>query len=293
VRFKWIDQHRQAYDVSQLCEQLQVSRAGYYAWRTRPQSVRRTRRLTLIQEIKTVYLASRQTYGSPRVHAELAGRRVGVCLNTVSKLMREEGLNVVKRKKFVPQTTDSTHPHPIAPNRLDRDFASPAPDRKWASDLTYLWTDQGWLFLAVVIDLYSRKVVGWSLADHMRGELTRDALTMALRRRGVGRSVEKERRPLMHHSDRGVQYACGAYRALLAERGIEPSMSRKGDCWDNAATESFFATLKKECVYRQAYATRAAARQSVFEWIEVFYNRQRRHSSLGYLSPEVFEAQNT
>lgn len=271
--------------MSQLCEQLQVSRAGYYAWRRRPPSVRQTRRDALVQEIRLVHQRSRQTYGSPRVHAQLIDQQVPVCRNTVAKLMSQQGLRVTRRRRFVPRTTDSAHPHPIAPNLLDRDFSAPAPDRKWTSDLTYLWTDEGWLYLAVVIDCYSRKIVGWSMADHLRSELSGAALRMARRRRRPAAG-------LVHHSDRGVQYACGSYRALLSAGQMQASMSRRGDCYDNAVTESFFASLKKECVYRQRYATREQARASVFEWIEVFYNRQRRHSTLGYLSPDAFEAQN-
>jgi transposase InsO family protein len=271
--------------VKQLCELLEVSRSGFYAWKARPASVRQERREQLIKQIRLVHEQSRRTYGSPRVHAQLIQQDVEVCLNTVAKLMREESLGVEKKRRFVPQTTDSAHPHPIAGNHLGQDFAAKAPNRKWTCDLTYLWTEEGWLFLAVVIDLYSRKVVGWSMADHLRSELAEDALSMALSRR-------KPARKLLHHSDRGVQYACRSYRALLAEHGITASMSRTGNCYDNAVTESFFASLKKECVYRQTYKTRKEARLSVFEWIEVFYNRQRRHSSLGYLSPEAFEAQN-
>ena len=268
-----------------MCELLEVSRSGFYAWQARPQCVRAERRERLVEQIRLVHEKSRQTYGSPRVHAELIEKEVQVCVNTVAKLMREEGLSVEKKRRFVPQTTDSNHDHPIAGNHLDRHVEADAPNRKWTCDLTYLWTEEGWLFLAVVIDLYSRKVVGWSMADHLRSELAEDALSMALTRR-------KPAKDLLHHSDRGVQYACRNYRELLKGHGIVASMSRTGNCYDNAVTESFFASLKKECVYRETYKTRKEASLSVFEWIEVFYNRQRRHSSLGYLSPESFEAQN-
>jgi transposase InsO family protein len=285
VKFAWIDQRTKQYPVKQLCELLEVSRSGFYAWKARPASVRAGRRERLAQQIRMVHEQSRRTYGSPRVHAQLIEQDVEVCVNTVAKLMREEGLGVEKKRRFVPQTTDSRHGHPIAGNHLDRDFEASAPNRKWTCDLTYLWTEEGWLFLAVVIDLYSRKVVGWSMADHLRSELAEDALSMALTRR-------KPAAELLHHSDRGVQYACRSYRELLTEHSIQASMSRTGNCYDNAVTESFFASLKKECVYRNVYKTRQEARLSVFEWIEVFYNRQRRHSSLGYLSPATFEAQN-
>jgi putative transposase len=194
---------------------------------------------------------------------------------------------VKPNKRFIPRTTDPHHPHPIAPNRLGRDFAASAPDQKWACDLTYIWTDEGWLYLSVVIDLFSRKVVGWSMTDHLRAEGVAEALQMAIRRRGPSGGGGG----LLHHSDRGVQYACDLYRQLLAEHQIQCSMSRPGNCYDNAVVESFFGTFKTELVHRTRYATRAQARVSVFEWIECWYNRRRRHSSLRYMSPEAFEAQ--
>jgi transposase InsO family protein len=216
---------------------------------------------------------------------ELNEDGVGVCENTVAKYMREQGLKVKRRPRFVPRTTDATHAYPIAANRLDRDFAAgaDAPDRKWCCDLTYLSTDEGWLYLWVVIDLFSRRVVGWSMTDHTRAQGAAQALQMAL----AGR---RPRAGLLHHSDRGVQYACEAYRSLLAAHGLVCSMSRRGNCYDNAVAESFFGTLKSELVNRLRYRTREQARASVFEWIECWYNRRRRHSSLGYLSPEAFEA---
>jgi transposase InsO family protein len=267
-----------------MCEVMNVSRAGYYAWRGRPVGVRRTRRIELTEKIKRVHEQSRKTYGSPRVTVELKDQGIEVCENTVAKYMRESELCVIPRRKFVPRTTNSDHDHPIAPNRLEQNFDAASPDRKWACDLTYVFTDEGWLYLAVVIDLFSRKVVGWSMNDHLRAEGVAQALSMALtRRRPAGKK-------LLHHSDRGVQYACQLYRELLETHGITPSMSRCGNCYDNAVTESFFGTLKTELVHRTRYATRAQAKASVFEWIECWYNRQRRHSSLGYLSPEQFEA---
>jgi transposase InsO family protein len=270
--------------VTLTCRVLNVSRAGYYAWRDRPPAGRQSRRAELVERIGRICDDSHGTYGSPRVTAELKEDGVSVCENTVAKYMREEGLCVKPRKRFVPRTTDSDHPHPIAPNVLGRDFQATAPDRKWACDLSYVWTDEGWLYLSVVIDLFSRKVVGWSMTDHMRAEGVADALGMAIGRRGPGED-------LLHHSDRGVQYACGLYRELLDRHGIACSMSRPGNCYDNAVVESFFGTLKTELVHRCRYRTRDEARASVFEWIECWYNRRRRHSSLGYLSPEAFEAQ--
>jgi putative transposase len=270
--------------VTLMCAVLNVTRSGYYAWRDRPVSNREQHRAALVEQIRMVFGDSRGTYGSPRVTPELKERGIAVCENTVARYMREERIAVKPKKRFVPRTTDSDHPHPIAPNLLDRDFAASAPDRKWACDLTYVWTDQGWLYLSVVIDLFSRKVVGWSMTDHLRGDGVAAALEMAIRRR-------KPTDRLLHHSDRGVQYACGDYRSLLADHGITASMSRTGNCYDNAVAESFFGTFKCELVHRLRYRTRAEAQSSIFEWIECWYNRRRRHSSLGYLSPEAFEAQ--
>jgi transposase InsO family protein len=197
--------------------------------------------------------------------------------------MRQTGLQGKVKRKFVPRTTDSAHAQPIAPNVLDRQFTAPSPNRKWAGDITYIPTDEGWLYVAGLIDLCSRRIVGWSMADHMQTDLVADALTMALIRRQPPAG-------LLHHSDRGVQYASDDYQALLQDNRIQVSMSGKGDCWDNAVMESFWATLKTELVHHEHYATRQQARRSIFEYIEVFYNRKRLHSSLGYVSPEAFEA---
>lgn len=267
-----------------MCEVLDVSRSGFYAWCGRGKSKRATHREQLVRRIEAVHQESRCTYGSPRIAAELKDQPVTACRNTIAKIMKEEEIAAKKTKRFVPRTTDSTHDHPVAPNRLDRKFQAKAPNRKWVCDLTYIYTEEGWLYLSVVIDLFSRKVVGWSMSDDMKAPSVAAALQMAIARRkpGVG---------LLHHSDRGSQYACGFYRQLLANHGIEASMSRSGNCYDNACAESFFSTLKTEEVYRNRYRTRAEARASVFEWIECWYNRKRRHSSLGYLSPEQFEAQ--
>ena len=191
---------------------------------------------------------------------------------------------MLQKRRFVPRTTDSNHPHPIAPNRLDRDFTATAPDQKWVCDLTYIWSDEGWLYLSVVIDLFSRRIVGWSMSDDLKADSVAAALSMALARR-------KPQADLLHHSDRGVQYACTLYQETLARHRITCSMSRPGNCYDNAVAESFFGTFKTELIHRTRYATRQQARDDVFEWIECWYNRQRRHSSLGYVSPETFEAQ--
>lgn len=269
--------------VSVMCRVLGVSRSGYYAWRDRKPGPKRTQRTKWEQQVKRAHEASRFTYGSPRVAVELREQGVAISENTVAKLMRSQGLAARAKRRFVPRTTDSAHDGPVAPNRLGRDFTADAPNTRWTSDITYVATGEGWLYLAVVLDLYSRRVVGWSMRPDLRAELACEALDMAL----------QTRRPtagLLHHSDRGVQYASEAYRARLREADAEPSMSRPGNCYDNAVTESFFGTLKTELAHHERYATHEQARRSLFEWIEVFYNRQRRHSSLGYLSPDAFEA---
>jgi transposase InsO family protein len=244
----------------------------------------------LIAQIRRVFDDSRQTYGSPRICAELRGRGVEVCVNTVARYMRQEGLGARTPRRFVPMTTDTRHDQPIAANVLDRAFTRAEPNTGWVSDITYVPTAEGWLFLAVVIDLYSRRIVGHATSDRLKSSLALEALEMALRRRSPAEGAWPDQ-DLLHHSDRGVQYASTPYRAVLAAHGIQPSMSRRGNCYDNAVAESFFATLKRELVHRQSYATRDAARQSLFEYIEVFYNRQRRHSALGYVSPDQFEKQ--
>ena len=284
MKFRFIAEHLSAgFPAGVCCEVLEVSRAGYYAWRDRPASARAKRRAELAKRIKAVHAENREVYGSPRVHRVLAAAGEKVCENTVAKVMNEQRIRAKSKKKFVPRTTDSRHEQPVADNVLDRQFRTPMPDRTWAVDITYVPTDEGWLYLAGVIDLCSRRIVGWSMAEHMRTELVSDALSMALARRSPGEG-------LLHHSDRGVQYASEDYQHLLQSHGIACSMSGKGDCWDNAVMESFWATLKTELVNHERYETREQARASIFEYIEVFYNRQRLHSSLGYLSPEQFEA---
>jgi transposase InsO family protein len=283
VRFAFIHERREEFDVQRMCQVLEVSRSGYYAWVERPPSERQERSMKLTEQIRAAHEQSRGSYGSPRVTVDLREAGVAVCENTVAKLMRQAGIQAKVKRRYVPRTTDSAHDHPIAPNRLDQDFAAEAPDRKWTCDITYVPTDQGWLYLAVVMDCFSRKIVGWSMRDHLRSELVSEALQMAIRARRPGAG-------LLHHSDRGVQYACGDYRKLLAEHGIECSMSRRGNCYDNAIMESFFGTVKTELVHHEHYLTHQQARQSLFEWIECWYNRRRRHSSLDYLSPEAFEA---
>jgi transposase InsO family protein len=283
VKYAFIKQSLGRYPVRVCCDVLGVSRSGYYDARSRPISPRRQRRAALAAEVRAAHEASRGLYGSPRVYQVLKAREVEVSENTVAKIMHEEGVCAAKKAAFVPGTTDSAHDKPIAENRLDRDFTAQAPDRKWVADITYIPTAAGWLYLAVMLDLCSRKVVGWAMADHLRAGLVIDALAMAIHRRRPAAG-------LLHHSDRGVQYACEDYRGLLEASGIVVSMSGKGNCWDNAVMESFFATLKKELIHHAEYADHEEAKRSIFEYIEVFYNRQRLHSTLGYRSPEAFEA---
>ena len=266
-----------------LCEVLEVSRSGYYAWRDRPASGQAQRRAQLVARIQAAHAGSREIYGSPRIYAELRAQGVACCQNTVAKLMKNHGIRSKMRRRFVVRTTDSRHAHPIAANRLAQQFDVPVPNQAWAADITYIPTGEGWLYLAAVIDLCSRKVVGWAADDHLRAELPCAALQMALvQRRPAG--------PLLHHSDRGVQYACDEYQALLNRHGLECSMSRRGNCYDNAVVESFFGTLKTELIHHHTYATRHQARLALFEYLEVFYNRKRRHSTLDYLSPAEYEA---
>ena len=283
MRFEWIREHVKEFEVSIMCEVLQVSRSGYYAWAKRPPSSRATRQKELTQAIAQAHEQSDGAYGSPRIAEELAEQGIKVCVNTVAKLLKQAEIRSIMQRRFVVQTTNSNHDHPVADNLLERNFAAELPDQKWCCDITYVPTDEGFLYVAAVMDLCSRRIVGWSMTDHLRAELCLDALNMALefRRPGAG---------LIHHSDRGVQYASSDYQRLLQSHNITASMSRLGDCYDNAMMESFWATLKKELVHHRQYATREQARQSIFKYIECWYNRKRRHSALGYKSPEQFEA---
>jgi transposase InsO family protein len=283
VRFAFIKRDRGRCPVGLACRLLSVSRSGYYAWTRRPACARRQRQEERTEKIRRSFEQSRRRYGSPRVTAELRAGGEKISRKTVEKLMRIAGLRVARRRRFVPRTTDSRHADPIADNKLSRDFAARRPNDKWVCDITYIPTRQGWLYLAVVMDLFSRKIVGYSIRDHLRVELVAEALCMAIRRR-------KPAAGLLHHSDRGCQYASSDYRQILHGHGIDASMSRRGNCYDNAAMESFFGTLKTELVNDADYATHQEAWLSLFEWIEVVYNRQRRHSALAYLSPETFEA---
>ena len=284
MKFRFVAAHRDRWPVRTMCRVLEVSPGGYYAWTRRAPAKWRTRRAALAAQVRRVYDEHRGRYGSPRVHAELSARGVRVCANTVAKVMREQQIRAKTKRRFRIHTTDANHDHPIAGNVLDRRFDQPRPDQAWAADVTYVATDEGWLYLAIVIDLCSRRVVGWASGASLRAELCAAALSMALHRRRPRRGT------LLHHSDRGVQYACDAYQRLLSARGIACSMSGAGNCYDNAVAERFFGTLKTELVYHERYRTRGEAAASLAHYIEEYYNRRRRHSSLGYVSPEAFEA---
>lgn len=282
--FKVIRDHlAPEFTVVDCCRVLKVSTAGYYRWLKTPVGKRQQRRAELVEHIRAVHAASRRVYGSPRVHRALLARGVKRNRKTVARIMREEGLRSKVARKFKVRTTDSDHAFPVADNLLDRKFTAAKPDAAWLCDITYIPTDEGFLYLAGVLDLCSRRIVGWSMAEHLRAGLVIDALAMATSRRRPAPG-------LVHHSDRGVQYCCRENRAALEAWGMIASMSRAGDCYDNAPAESFWATLKKELMSDRTFATRAEARAAIFEYIEVFYNRERIHSSLGYVSPEAFEA---
>ncbi len=282
MRYQAIQEHDRRYPIRLMCRALAVSPAGYYAWRDRPESRRTTANRTLLSAIRVIHQESRETYGSPSIWDALSKQGQAVGKHRVARLMRQEGLRAKTVKKWR-ATTQSTHRWPVAENILTRQFQVERPNRVWAGDITYVWTREGWLYLAVLLDLYSRRVVGWAMGERLTGRLAEQALLMALANR-------QPRAGLLHHSDRGSQYAAMNYQQVLTTHGITPSMSRKGNCWDNACVESFFGTLKRELIYHRQYRTRAEATQEIFEYMEVFYNRQRRHSTLGYDSPAEFEA---
>ena len=281
MRYRFLAVEKADYPVRLLCRVLAVSASGFYAWSRRPESARARSDRSLLLAIRVAHRTSRDTYGSPRVHRELVAQGQTAGLHRIARLMREQGLCGKRRRRFR-TTTQSRHSHPVAPNLLARQFAVPRPKVAWVGDITYVWTLEGWLYLGILLDLYSRRVVGWATGSRIDQALTLRALRMALQGTQPGPG-------LVHHTDRGSQYAAKDYRKLLQGRGIDCSMSRKGNCWDNAVAESFFATLKVELVHESLFRTRAQATAEIFEYIEVFYNRIRRHSFLGYLSPQEFE----
>jgi len=282
MRYRAIQEHDRRDPIRLMCRALTVSSAGYYAWAGRPESARSVHNRILLATIRVIHRESRETYGSPSIWDALIKQGHGVGKHRVARLMRQNGIRAKTVKKWR-ATTQSHHRFPVAANTLNRQFTVAQPNRVWAGDLTYVWTTEGWLYWAVVLDLYSRAVVGWAMGTRLTVDLTQQALTMALQHRAP-------KAGLLHHSDRGSQYAATAYQQMLTTYDITGSMSRRGNCWDNARVESFFGTLKRELIYHRQYCTRDEATQDIFEYIEVFYNRLRRHSTLGYHSPAEFEA---
>ncbi len=282
MRVRVIEDYRNDYPIRVLCDALDVSPSGYYAWRSRPESPRKTANQRLLDDIRRLHDQHRQRYGAPRIHAALRAEGQTVSRGRVERLMQRHGIHARRPKAFRVCTTDSNHTLPVAPNLLDRNFTPAAPNQVWLADITDVPTDEGWLYLAVVLDLFSRKVVGWAMRDHLRTELPLAALTMAIQR-------QRPAPGLLPHSDRGSQYAAADYRKMLTNHGIVQSMSRRANCWDNAPMESFFGSLKSELVHGQRYPTREAAKRDLFAYIEGYDNRQRLHSALGYITPEQAE----
>jgi transposase InsO family protein len=281
VKYAWIDTHREEFELAPMCEALAVSVSGYQSWRRG--GIANRKRLTdaqMLTLIRAIHAELKGAYGSPRITKELRDRGFPASKERVERLMRENDIRARHKRRYK-ATTDSKHSLPVAPNLLDREFSPAAPNQVWTADLTYIWTDEGWLYLAVVLDLFNREVVGWSIKPRMTTGIVIDALTMAWFRRHPAPG-------LIHHSDRGTQYASHAFQARLKEYGMVCSMSRKGNCWDNAPTESFFNSLKNERVHGTRYGTRAEAEANLFDYIEPFYNRRRKHSTLGYASPMKF-----
>ena len=278
-----MEEQRGTYPVGALCRSLGVSRSGYHAWCHRRPGARELENVVLREKTREIHKASKRTYGSPRVTKDLRElpdfEAVGE--NRVARLMREDGIRARHRRKYK-KPASVTNEQAIAPNLLNRNFSAPAPDRAWVGDITQFTTAVGWIYLAVIMDLFSRFIVGWALAHHERDDLTLEALRMALWQR-------RPKAGLIHHSDQGGQYGSWAYQNVLKRNGIVPSMNRRGNCYDNAAMESFFSSLKREWIIGKNYSSREEAKRDIFEYIEVFYNRQRRHSTLGYLSPMAFE----
>jgi transposase InsO family protein len=280
VKYAFIAANQGKHPVETMCTVLGVSPSGFYDWRNRGVSGRLLKRQSLLEEIKKIYNKYRGRYGAPRIFKELCAAGIACTKRTVEELMRENGIRAKRSKKFK-ATTDSNHNLPVAPNRLKRKFKRKKPNKCWVSDITYIHTEEGWLYLAVFIDLFSRKVVGWSMAQRMTADLVVNAFRMGIFRQHCA--------PRMVHSDRGSQYASQLFRDELKLHGCLQSMSKKGDCWDNAVAESFFGALKCELVHDERFNSREAAKLAVFDYIETFYNRERRHSHLGYVSPEEFE----
>ena len=281
MRFAFIKQHQNAVSATRLCRIMNVSSRGFRAWRSRPVSQRQREDMVLLAHIREQHRLSLQSYGRPRMTEELKEIGLKVGHRRVGRLMRENDISVVRTRKHK-VTTDSNHRFNIAPNLLDRDFAAAKPNQKWVVDISYIWTREGWLYLAVVLDLHSRRVIGWAVSNRMKRDLAIRALEMAI-------ALRRPPKGCIHHSDRGSQYCSHEYQKLLRQHGFMVSMSGKGNCYDNAAMEIFFKTIKAELIWRQAWQTRRAAEIAIFEYINGFYNPRRRHSALGWKSPLAFE----
>jgi putative transposase len=284
VKFGFVAKHRGIWPAEWLCGALGVSRGGFYAWLTRPRSQRSRSDEELVAKVRASFLASDRTYGARRVWHDMLAEGVSCGLHRIERLMRQQALKARPRRRRLPPDLGERQVAAVAPNVLDRSFEAPAPNRKWIADFTYVWTAEGWLYVAAVVDLFSRRVVGWSMNAAMTAQLVTDALVMAIWRRGKPDA-------LLHHSDRGSQYTSEQFQRLMADHGVVCSMSRSGNVWDNAAMESFFSSLKTERTTRRMYRTRDDAKADVFDYIERFYNPKRRHSTIGYLSPMEFERQ--
>ena len=283
MRFQLIDQAKKAFPVQRLCKVLGVSQSGYFAWKNRPASRRQREDMVLLAHVRSAFALSNGTYGSPRMTHELRGEGLAVGRRRTARLMRENGLQARQKRRFK-RTTDSEHAWPVAPNLIDQDFTATGPNQKWGADISYVWTREGWLYLAVVIDLFSRRVVGWSVGDRLHRSLALAALRQAL-------AIRRPQAGLIHHSDRGSQYCSIDYQAELGRHSVQISMSGKGNCYDNAMVETFFKTLKSELVWRMVFLTRAEAEGAIGRYIDSFYNPVRRHSALDFISPAAFERQ--
>ena len=282
MKFGFIAKHRRIWPADWLCEALGVSRGGFYSWLMRPPSARARSDETLSAKVRASFLASDRTYGARRVWHDVLAEGISCGLHRIERLMRQQALRARPRRRRLPSDTGEQSTSAISPNVLDRTFEASSANRKWVADFTYIWTAEGWLYVATVVDLFSRRVVGWSMSATMTAQLVTDALMMAIWRRGKPSA-------LLHHSDRGSQYSSEQFQRLMVDNGVDCSMSRSGNVWDNAAMESFFSSLKTERIGRKVYRTRDAARADVFDYIERFYNTVRRHSTIGYLSPVEFE----
>ena len=281
MRFRLVDEAKNEFPVQRLCNVLGVSQSGYFAWKGRSASIRQRADMVLLAHVRSAFALSNGTYGSPRMTRELQDEGFVIGRRRTARLMRENDLKARQKRRFK-RTTDSQHAWPVAPNIIDQDFAAAGPDEKWGADISYVWTREGWLYLAVVIDLFARRVVGWAVSDRLHRRLALAALNKAL-------MIRRPAEGLIHHSDRGSQYCSIDYQSALRRRGIRISMSGKGNCYDNAMVETFFKTLKSELVWRTTFHTRAEAEQAIARYIDGFYNPVRRHSALDFLSPAQFE----